>query len=75
MVALKADPVAIKIQAIESASAEDEELQEVHNCLASGNWEKGQRSFLMVHNKLTFIGQVILHGQGLWNLHTRVTRG
>ena len=37
MVALQAVPVAMKIQEIESASAEDEELQAVHNCLASGN--------------------------------------
>ncbi|PFX17338.1 Uncharacterized protein K02A2.6 [Stylophora pistillata] len=62
MVALKAVLVAIKIQKIESASAEDEELQAVHNCLVGGNWEKGPRSFLMVRNELTFIGQVILRG-------------
>ena len=37
MVALKAVPVAIKIQEIESASAEDEELQAVRDCLASGS--------------------------------------
>ena len=48
MVALQAVPVAIKIQEIESASAEDEELQAVGNCLASGNWEKGPWSFMMV---------------------------
>ena len=62
MVAFQAVPVAIKIQEIESASAEDEELQAVRNCLASGNWEKGPRSFMMVRNELTFIGQVILRG-------------
>ena len=62
MVALQAVPIAIKIQEIESASAEDEELQAVRNCLASGNWEKGPRSFVMVRNELTFIGQVILRG-------------
>ncbi|PFX12979.1 Retrovirus-related Pol polyprotein [Stylophora pistillata] len=50
MVAFKAVPVAVKIQKIESASAEDEELQAVYNCLVSGNWEKGPRSFLMVRN-------------------------
>ncbi|PFX18927.1 Transposon Ty3-G Gag-Pol polyprotein [Stylophora pistillata] len=47
---------------IESASAEDEELQAVRNFLVSGNWEEGPRSFLMVRNELTFIGQVILRG-------------
>jgi len=62
MVALKAVPAAVKIQEIESASAEDEELQVVRNCLISGNWEKCPRSFVMVRNELTFIGQVILPG-------------
>ncbi|XP_022809408.1 uncharacterized protein K02A2.6-like [Stylophora pistillata] len=62
MVALKAVPVAIEIQEIESASAEDEELQAVHKSLVSASWEKGPRSFLMVRNELTFIGQVILRG-------------
>ena len=62
MVALKAVPVAIKIQEIESASAEDEELQAVHNCLASGNWERGPWSFVLICNELTFTGQVILRG-------------
>ena len=33
----RAVPVAIKIREIESASAEDEELQALRNCLASGN--------------------------------------
>ena len=65
MVALQAVPVAIKIQEIESASAEDEELQAVGNCLASGNWEKGLWSFMMVRNELTFIGQVILCETGI----------
>ena len=62
MVALQAVPVAIKIQEIESASAEDEELQAVRNCLASGNWEKGPWSLMMVRNELTLIGQLILRG-------------
>ena len=62
MVALKAVPVAVKIQEIESASAKDEELYEVRKCLVSGNWEKGPRPFVMVRNELTFIGQVILRG-------------
>ena len=56
------DQPLIKIHEIESASAEDEELQAVRNCLASGNWEKGPWSFVMVRNELTFIGQVILRG-------------
>ena len=62
MIALQAVPVAIKIQEIQSASAEDEELQAVRNCLASENWEKGPRPFIVVRNELTFIGQVILRG-------------
>ena len=34
----------------------------MRHCLASCNWEKGPRSFMMVRNELTFIGQVILRG-------------
>ena len=84
MVSLKAVPAAVKIQELESALAEVEELKVVCNCLVSGNWEKFPRSFVMVRNELTFIGQVILRGTRivipkvlgieLWNLHTRVTR-
>lgn len=62
LVALKAVSVAINIQEVESASAQDEELQAVCNFPAGGNWETGPRSFMMVCNKLTFIGQVILRG-------------
>ena len=62
MVALKSVAVAIKIQEIESASTEDEELQVVRNFLASGNWEKSPLSFRVVRNELTFIGQVTLRG-------------
>ena len=70
MVALHAVPVSIKIQEIESASAEDKELQAVRNCLASGNWEKGPRSFMTVRNELTFIGQVILEVPGMLRVPT-----
>ena len=62
MVALQAVPVALRIQEIESASADDEELQVVHSCLVSGNWEKAPKPCMMVRNELTFIGQVILRG-------------
>ena len=74
MVALIAVPAAVRIQDIESASAEDEELQTVRNCLVSGNWEKGPRSFVMVCNELTFIGQVIFQGVETESCGTR-TRG
>jgi len=61
IVVLQAVPVAIKIKEIESAFAEHEELQSVCKCLASGNWEEGPWSFVMVRNELTFISHVILH--------------
>ena len=47
MVTLKAVPVVLKIQEIESASAEDEELQAVRSCLVSGNWEEAQKPYVM----------------------------
>ena len=43
-----------------SSPVEDEELQAVRNCRSSGNLEKYPWSFVMVCNKLTFIGRVIL---------------
>ena len=38
MVALSVVPIALKIQEIESASAEDQDLQAVRSCLIRGNW-------------------------------------
>ena len=62
MVAVSAVPIALKIQEIESASAEDEDLQAVRNCLISGNWEKTPKPYVWVRSELTYIGQVILRG-------------
>ena len=62
MVALSAVPIALKIQEIESASAEDEDLQAVRSCLISGNWETAPKPYVWVRNELTYIGQVILRG-------------
>ena len=55
-------PTALKIQEIESASAEDEDLQAVRSCLISGNWETAPKPYVWVRNELTYIGQVILRG-------------
>ena len=62
MVALQFVPIALKIQEIEKVSADDEELQVVRGCLASGNWEGAPKSYVCVRNELTFIGHVILRG-------------
>ena len=62
MVALESVPIALKIQEIEKVSADDEELQVVRGCLASGNWESALKSYVCVRNELTFIGHVILRG-------------
>ena len=62
MVALSAVPIALKIQEIESTSAEDEHLQAVQSCLISGNWEKAPKPYVRVRSELTYIGQVILRG-------------
>ena len=56
MVALSAVPIALKIQEIESASAEDEDLQAVRSCLISGNWEKAPKPYVWVRNELIYIG-------------------
>ena len=62
MVALESVPIALKIQEIEKVSGDDEELQVVRGCLASGNWEAAPKSYVCVRNELTFIGHVILRG-------------
>ena len=62
MVALESVPIALKIQEIEKVSADDEELQVVRGCLASGNWEGAPKSYVCVRNELTIIGHVILRG-------------
>ena len=62
MVSLSAVPIALKIQDIESASAEDEDLQVVRSCLISGNWETAPKPYVWVRNELIYIGQVILLG-------------
>ena len=62
MVALSAVPIALKIHEIESASAEDEDVQAVRSCLISRNWEKAPKPYVWVRNELTYIDQVILGG-------------
>lgn len=62
MVALESVPIALKIQEIEKVSADDQELQVVRGCLASGNWEGAPKSYVCVRNELTIIGHVILRG-------------
>ena len=59
MVALESVPIASKIQEIEKVSADDEELQVVRGCLASGNWEGALKSYVCVRNELTIIGHVM----------------
>ena len=61
-IALQAVPVAMSIQDVEKASAEDSELQTVRKCLVSGNWTDCPKSYVLVRNELTYIGQVILRG-------------
>ena len=62
MIALESVPIVLKIQEIEKVSADDEELQVVRGCLASGNWEGASKSYVCVRSELTFIGHVILRG-------------
>ena len=47
-------PVALKIQEIEMASVEDEELQKVRNYLLCGNWENAPKPSVIVRNEVTF---------------------
>ena len=61
-VASAAAPVAITIQEIERASAQDTELSQIHSAIQSGNLDDIPAPFKMVRNELTNIGFVILRG-------------
>ena len=62
MITLQAVPVALRIQEIEEASARDVELQVVHECLHTGNWERAPKAYMMARNELASIGHVVLRG-------------
>ena len=61
-ITLQAVPAAPRIEEIETASFQDEELKVVRECLQSGDWEKAPKVFEMVRNELTNIGQIVLRG-------------
>ena len=61
-VALQSVPVAMNIQEIEKASAEDSELQVVRKCLVSGDWAPVPKHYLSVRTDLNYIGHVVLRG-------------
>ena len=61
-IALRSIPIAMNIQEIEKASAEDSELQVVRKCLVSGDWTPAPKHYLAVRTELTYIGHVILRG-------------
>ena len=61
-VALQSVPVAMNIQEIEKASAEDSELWVVRKCLVNGGWAPVAKHYLSVRTELTYIGHVILRG-------------
>ena len=61
-VALQSVPVAMNIQEIGKASAEDSELQVVRKCLVSGDWAPVPKHYLSARTELTYIGHVILRG-------------
>ena len=63
MVTPRAVPIALRIQDIESASAENEDLQALQSCPISGNWEPKPKAW--VHNGLTDIGKVTLSGRSV----------
>ena len=61
-VTLQAVPAALRIEDIETASFQGEELEVVRECLQTGDWEKAPKAFVMVRNELTNIGQIVLRG-------------
>jgi len=55
-VAENAAPRAIPIQAIEEASAEDEEIAVLRKCVQTNDWIVGEPAFKAVRNELTVLG-------------------
>ena len=61
-VALHATPEAITTKMVERASMEDLELQNVCQCIQSGQWDNCQnKSYIAVSAELCTIGQLVLH--------------
>ena len=62
-VPLHATPEAITTKMVERASMEDPELQNVCQCIQSGQWDNCQnKSCIAVSAELCSIGQLVLHG-------------
>ena len=64
-VAENAAPRAIPIQEIEEASAEDEEIAVLRNCVQTNDWTVGEPAFKAVRNELTVLGKLVLRGTRL----------
>ena len=52
--------VALRIEEIKEVSYQNEELAAVRESLKTGDWRKAPKAYVQVHNKLTYIGQVVL---------------
>ena len=61
--AVTSTPRAMTTREIEDASAEDEGLSELRNCIAGGTWTKDQlKQYIPVASELCVIGKLILRG-------------
>ena len=59
--AVTSTPRAVTTREIEEASAEDERLSELWNCIARGTWKKDQlKQYIPVASELCVIGKLIL---------------
>ena len=72
---LQAVPVALRIEEIEEASYQDEELAAVRESLKTGDWRKAPKAYVQVRNELTHIGQVVLRGTRIVIWPMKDTRG
>ena len=55
-------PEALRIEEIEEASTQDEDLRVVCARFQSGDWSKVPKDFAVVRKEETYLGQVMLRG-------------
>ena len=75
MVAVNATLRAMTTREIERASAEDDELTEVHRCWKTGDWSAAPSPYRLLCDEITVVGRLVMKGMRIVipvSLHKRV---
>ena len=59
---LKTKDTCVKLRCYEGASFADEVWALMHKSLKAGNWSEAPKAYSLVHDELTYIGQVLSRG-------------